>query len=31
MRLKPQEKDAIAQAARDVFAPGTAVLLRFTG
>lgn len=27
MRLKPQELDAITRAARDVFAPGTAVFL----
>lgn len=27
MRLNPQERNAIAQAARDVFAPGTTVLL----
>lgn len=27
MRLKPQERDAIAQAAHEVFAPGTAVFL----
>lgn len=27
MRLRPEEKEAIAQAAREVFAPGTAVLL----
>ena len=27
MRLKPKERDAIAQAAQEVFAPGTAVFL----
>ncbi len=27
MRLKPKERDAIAQAAHDVFAPGTVVFL----